>query len=206
MKQTIFTLLLFVFSLSISSQEIKTAVDKIANETCIYFKENKVELDKLSSSDRVAQLGLKMLSLYDKYREELEEEGIVVDISDSDSVETLGEKVGYAMAKYCTDVLISLSDDFTEEDEVADFSIEGSLKSISGEELSFVSLKDKQGKTQKFVWINNFEGSDRLINSERIKGIKVKLTYINIEIYSPQLNEYIVRKQISKIEYLDSDD
>ena len=201
MKKLILTSLFLIYSVNFLAQEIKTTVDKIANETCIYFKTNEDELKKLSSNERVAKLGIKMLSLYDKYREDLKKEGITVDISDDTSTEAFGEKIGFSMAKFCTEVLIALSEDIPDEDLKVESFIEGELKTISGKELSIVSLKDKKGKTQKFVWINNFEGSDRLINSENIKGINVKLTYINIELYSPLLKEYIVRKQITKIEY-----
>ena len=201
------SILLFLFlSINLFSQEVKTTIDKIANETCVYFNDNKEELSSLSSSERVAKLGLKMLSLYDKYKKELKAEGIFVDVTDDASAEAFGEKVGYSMAKYCTDVLISLSEDVSDDEDdegEVEFTVEGELKNITGKELSILSLKDQKGKTQKFVWIKNFEGSDRLINDENVKGIKVRLTYSNLELYSPQLKEYIVRKQISKIEYLD---
>lgn len=203
MKKISITILFLISFLNISAQEINNAIDKIANETCNYFTENAAELNQLSSDERTTKLGLKMLTLYDKYKEELIKDGITIDISDDSSTEAFGEKVGFAMAKYCTEVLIALSEDYTDEDDYIEYETIGELKVITGNELSVVTLIDEQGKTQKFVWINNFEGSDRLINSDSINGLKVKLNYINIEIYSPQLKEYIVRKQVSKIEYLE---
>ena len=111
------------------------------------------------------------------------------------------------MVKFCPEALMMLADKDDDEDVVKpkeiEFSVPGKLKTISGEELSIVSLKDENGKTQKFVWLNNFEGSDRLINSKKIKNLKVNLSYKNVELFSPKLKEYIVRKQITKIEYLD---
>ena len=203
MKKHFLILIIFFGSFNVYSQG-KTTIDIIGKETCKYFQKNKKELNNLSRNERVAKLGIKMLSLYDKYKEDLKAEGIEVDISDDSSTEAFGQKVGISMANHCMDLLLLLSEDFTdeEEDEVS-FNVVGKLKSISGDELSFVSLKDENGKTQKFVWLNNFEGSDKLINSKKIKNLKVKLSYINVELYSPKLKEYIVRKQISKIEYLD---
>ena len=69
--------------------------------------------------------------------------------------------------------------------------------------MAAICLADKPRDDNSGVWLNNFEGSDKLINSKKIKNLKVKLSYINVELYSPKLKEYIVRKQISKIEYLD---
>ena len=202
MKKYLLILILFFGSINIYSQD-KTAIDKIGKETCKYFKKNKEELNNLSKNERVAKLGIKMLSLYDKYKDDLKAEGIEVDISDDSSTEAFGQKVGVSMANHCLDLLLLLSEDFPDEEDEVNFNVVGKLKSISGDELSYVSLKDKNGKTQKFVWLNNFEGSDKLINSKKIKNLKVKLSYINVELYSPKLKEYIVRKQISKIEYLD---
>ena len=203
MRKTLFIPFFLIASLNVFAQEIVTTIDKIANETCNYFIENKEELTKFSSNERVTKLGLQMLSLYDKYKAELLLEGIEVDVSDESSTEAFGEKVGFAMAKYCTDVLIMLAEDFPEEkEEEITFYIEGEIKNISGSEISTIAIKDALGKTQKFVWLNNFEGSDKLIYTENIVGLKVKITYKNIELYSPVLKEYIVRKQVTKIEYL----
>ena len=202
MKKYLLILILFFGSINIYSQD-KTAVDKIGKETCKYFKKNKEELNNLSKNERVAKLGIKMLSLYDKYKDDLKAEGIEVDISDDSSTEAFGQKVGVSMANHCLDLLLLLSEDFSDEEDEINFNVVGKLKSISGDELSYVSLKDENGKTQKFVWLNNFEGSDKLINTKKFKNLKVKLSYINVALYSPKLKEYIVRKQISKIEYLD---
>ena len=202
MKKYFLILIIFFGLINVYSQD-KTAVDKIGKETCKYFKKNKEELNNLSKNERVAKLGIKMLSLYDKYKDDLKAEGIEVDISDDSSTEAFGQKVGVSMANHCLDLLLLLSEDFPDEEDEVNFKVVGKLKSISGDELSYVSLKDENGKTQKFVWLNNFEGSDKLINSKKIKNLKVKLSYINVELYSPKLKEYIVRKQVSKIEYLD---
>ena len=202
MKKHFLILIIFFGSFNVYSQG-KTTIDIIGKETCKYFQKNKKELNNLSRNERVAKLGIKMLSLYDKYKEDLKAEGIEVDISDDSSTEAFGQKVGISMANHCMDLLLLLSEDFPDEEDEVSFNVVGKLKSISGDELSFVSLKDENGKTQKFVWLNNFEGSDKLINSKKIKNLKVKLSYINVELYSPKLKEYIVRKQISKIEYLD---
>ena len=137
----------------------------------------------------------------------LKKEGIELDLSKGkDGGRDFGEKVGLNMINFCPKALMLLADNDLEDNvnskEVM-FSIVGELKSISGDEISVVSLKDENGKTQKFLWLNNFEGSDRLIISKNIKNLKVKVSYTTIELYSPKLKEYIVRKQISKIEYLD---
>ncbi|MCL7752946.1 hypothetical protein [Polaribacter sp. Z022] len=202
MKKNFLILIFFLGSFNVFTQG-KTTIDKIGKETCKYFQKNKKELESLSKNERIAKLGIKMLSLYDKYKVDLKAEGIEVDISDDTSTEAFGQKVGISMANHCLDLLLLLSEDFPDNEEEVNFNVVGELKSISGDELSYVSLKDENGKTQKFVWLNNFEGSDKLINSKKNKNLKVKLSYINVELYSPKLKEYIVRKQISKIEYLD---
>ena len=201
MKKSIIILMFLIGSATIFAQE--TALEKVAKETCEYFQENKDELTKLSSNERVTKLGLQIFVLYDKYKDELKKEGIEVELSNDSSAEDFGEKVGLKMVTFCSDILMSIAEDVGDDEEDAEYAVEGELSSITGDEISKVSLKDSKGKTQKFIWLNNFEGSDELINTESIKGLRVKISYKNVEIYSPKLKEYIVKKQISKIEYLD---
>ncbi|MFD0993047.1 hypothetical protein [Tenacibaculum geojense] len=199
MKKNILLLCFFVCtSLVLHAQE--TTLEKVGKETCEYFTKNSKELSKLSPDEKTAKLGLQMLFLYNKYEKELNAEGIQVDFGDERSAEKLGEKIGMEMAKYCPNVLITLFGDMADEEEDVEFMIEGTIKSIEVDELSTLVVKDSQGKTQKFVWLDNFEGSDDLIEKyNKVKGTEVQVYYKNLEVFSPKLKEYIVRKKISKL-------
>ncbi len=205
MKRIIVLTILF-FALAIHSQN-ESALDSVSKKTCEYLNSKKFK--ELPKKEKTTSLGLFMLKMYDKHKNSLNKEGIKLEVAKGrEGGRELGQKIGINMVKFCPEALIMLAEEDENEtegnleaDEIV-FSVSGKLKSISGDEISIISLKDENGKTQKFIWLNNFEGSDRLITSNKIKNLKVKVSYKNLEIYSPKLKEYIVRKQITKIEYL----
>ncbi|WP_442267094.1 hypothetical protein ACSIGC_05175 [Tenacibaculum sp. ZS6-P6] len=201
-------LLLGVLFLTLITNAQESALDKISKETCEYL--TKINNMNLSGNQKSTELGLYMVKLYSKYKEDLKEEGIVVDFSrGKEGGAEFGKKIGMNMVNFCPDVLIALAneEDGKEEKDEDNFSelsfLEGEIKKISGEELYVIEIKDTLGKTQKFLWLNNFEGSDELIElGKKSKGKKVKIFYEDIEYFSPKLQEYIVRKKVSKVEFL----
>lgn len=206
MKLKIIIGLFLLLNTSVFAQE--PILDKIARETCEYLKSD--EMKELSKDDLTIKLGVYILGLYTKYKKELNKEGIKFDLNEmSDSGRKFGEQVGMNMIKFCPDTLIllageTLTDDDLEVEEtvIEEESVFGVINSVKGDEISTVIVKDDSGKSQKFLWLSNFKGSDRLIENKKLKRQKVRVYYKNIEVYSPKLQEYIIRKQITRIDYL----
>ena len=202
MKKKIALLLLLIPFFGFS-QEKESALDKISKLTCEYLKSEKFKA--LSKSDKTSGLGLFIIGSYTKYQKELVEEGLEFDFSAEDGGRKFGEKVGVNMLKFCSEALIAFSkleEDVVEEVEEKLPSMTGEITRIKGKEFSVVYLKDKENTIQKFVWLRNFMGSNKLIYADSVKGMKVKITYKNIEWYSPKIKEYIARKEITGIEFL----
>jgi hypothetical protein len=201
LKKGFFFVVVFI-SLNIFSQE--TTLDKVSQETCEYLDSD--EMKNIDANKRNEKLGLFILNLYNKYEEELDKEGIAVDFYDgSDAGAKFGEKVGINMAKFCPEALIALAEGYNEEPSEELFEITGSLVNVVGNEFSTIILKDEEGKTQKFLWLQNFKGSDRLIQAlENLnEEPDVTLIYNNIEFYSPQLKDYIIRKVIVELSFVE---
>lgn len=197
MKNIIFIVLLF--PLSMFSQT--SIMDKVANATCEYLQKN--EIKSLSNDDITIKMGVFLITYYTDHKEEFINEGFEFDLASENGGEELGYKIGMKMAVVCPETIMLLADDDSDSDSAKEsFFIEGKLKYISGDDLSFVHIKDTQGKSQKFVWLGNFVGSDKLIEMANVKNIKVNITYKNTECYSPKLKEYIILKEITEIEYL----
>ena len=197
-----FFFILVLLSFNFYSQE--TTIDKIARETCEYLESE--EMKGLDVDRRNEKLGLFILNLYNENEAQLNSEGIIVSFSDgSDSSSKFGEKVGMNMAKFCPEVLMALAEGFEEDEDVEEqFEISGELIDVVGTEFSTVILKDEEGKTQKFLWLQNFKGSDTLIQSlNNLDHNKVVVYYKNIECYAPQLNDYIIRKVIVEIIFVE---
>jgi len=212
MKLKIALVFLLMISSVVSSQEKEDIVDKVAKETCEYLSSDEVK--GLSGEVLAMKMGVKIFALYGVYKEELNAAGIVFDLNNAqESGRKLGERIGMNMIKFCPDVLIALAEDDAFDDDTEDnFDdieeklgvnyFEGEIKKIEGEDILTLVIKDTSGKTQKFIWLENFKGSDRLIEQNKVKKLKVKVFYTDIEVYSPKLKEYVVRKQITQIDYL----
>jgi hypothetical protein len=203
MTKKIIIIILFFTSFNCFSQE--SIVDKAAKKTCEYLKN--LDLENLTKEERNLKLGLYIFKLYNDFQTEFNKEGILLDLSKGEEEgRKFGMKIGTSMIKFCPEILLLLAEDKidkTASGESAFSSYKGRLKDVSGTILSTISLVDNNKRTQKFIWLNNFEGSDRLIKSYNVKGLKVQIFYKNTEIYAPQLKEYIVKRQVTKIEYLD---
>lgn len=200
--EKLFFFIIFFISLNIFSQE--TAMDKISQETCEYL--DSAEMKDLEATTRNEKLGVFILNLYNKYEEELNNEGVDINFYDgTDSGAKFGEKVGMNMAKFCPEALMALAGGIEEEPAEEFFEVKGRLVNVVGDEFSTVVLKDEDSKTQKFLWLQNFKGSDRLI--EALENLNeesnVILKYNNMECYSPQLKDYIIRKVIVELTFVE---
>ena len=203
MNKKIASLLFALLSFGLLNAQ-DSAMDKMAMEICEYFTKNEQEFKNMSTDDLTAKLGVQMVQSYLKYQDDLAKEGIKFDLTKGRAEgEKMGAKVGVSMIKFCPDVLMAIAGDEDYEDETTESYLEGTLKKVTGDDLYVVEVKDTDGKTQKFVWLTNFEGSDKLIElGKEVKGVKVGITYTNLEYFSPKLKEYIVRKKITGLEFL----
>jgi len=203
MLKKVLLVCLFFVGLNISSQE--TTLDAIAQKTCKYLQSD--ELQGLSESKKTIKLGVFIINQYSAYEEALNAEGIVIDFSEEDAGRKFGEKIGINMVGHCPDALMALAG----EDKESNSNIEneeifiGEIVSVTGDVFSFIQIEESAGISQKFLWLANFKGSERLITDDlsSIIGTSVKVKYKNTECFSPKLKEYIIRKEIVEIEYLD---
>jgi hypothetical protein len=206
-------ILLLMITSMVTSQEKEDIIDKVAKETCEYLSSDEVK--GLSGEPLAMKMGIKIFQLYGQYTKELNEAGVVFDSSNAEeSGRKLGEKVGLNMVKFCPEVLMALADsqgllDETDNTEMIDKStfledksINGVIKKMEGDDIVTLVVKDESGKTQKFLWLENFSGSDKLIEAKKVNKLKVMVYYKSIEVYSPKLKEYVVKKQITRIDYL----
>ena len=200
-------LIIFVFLVGFNVNAQETTLDLIAKNTCEYLQSE--EVTSLSGNDKTTKLGLFIINQYNIHKDALISEGIELDFTDENGARAFGERVGMNMVKFCAAELIALAGNDEDDDELVDESetqlFVGEIMAIKGSEFSFIQVKAPNGISQKFLWLGNFIGSERLISQtwDTIIGMKVKVTYKNTECFSPKLVEYIIRKEIVQIEYLD---
>lgn len=188
------------------AQESGLVLDKVAKDVCQYLDSHIEEFKTLEKYERNAKLGLQLFSLYSKYKDDFKKEGIEFDFSKGKSEGVrLGKMVGVKMVEFCPKSLMIFAMEKIKEDEERKShinSVLGKIIKIYENELSYVELEDTTGKKQKFLWLTNFKGADNLLKKQDWKNKNVELFYDDIEIYSSKLTEYIIRKRITKIDFL----
>jgi len=203
--KTILNIFILLIGFNAIAQE--STIDKIAQKTCEFLQSE--EVTSLSGNEKTTKLGVFIINQYNEHKEALILEGIELDFSDENGARAFGEQVGMNMVKFCAEALIALAANDEDDSEVVAEpeyqSFVGEIIGVKGNEFSFIQVKASSGISQKFLWLANFIGSERLISltSDAVIGTKVKVTYKNTECFSPMLKEYIIRKEIVEIEYLD---
>lgn len=196
------TLIIFAILLSMFVNAQESILDKGAIKTCEYL--NSEAIIGLDLSDKTAKLGVFLITYYMDNKKEFIKEGHEIELSESGGSE-LGEKIGMKMFNYCPDVVMALAGDDESDaidEQSRDYAAEGDITSISGTDFNYVHLKNVNGKMEKFLWFQNFIGSEKLMNLNKVKNKKVRITFIKTECYSPKLQEYIIMKQIKEVEFL----
>jgi len=205
MIKKIFLTFAMLLSICVFSQELKeSTLDIIAKKTCEYLDGE--ELTGLNTQQKTVKLGAFIIMQYGEYEEQLKNEGFSLDFSDDNAGEEFGEKIGMRMVKFCANSLVAFAGESSDvEEEVSAQYFSGKIESIVGDDISFIQVRNDDGILQKFIWLGNFIGSDVIVSNKMddISKMNVKVTYKNTECYSRKLNEYIIRKEVIKIEYLD---
>lgn len=200
MKKIIIVLLLITFNSSFSQTKKDDLLVKVAEKTCECIDGN---LDGKSVNELQLFFGLCIMKSYNPFKEEFKK----IDATyNYESYEELGEEVGIKLIEICPDNFSQIfeNEDFIEsiyDDNEKPNTLSGKFLSISGEEFNYINIKDENGKKQRFLWLKNFEGSERFINKPKsIK--KIKVYYQNSECYIPKMKAYFMIKEVTKIEFL----
>lgn len=189
-----------LFTTTLSAQDV---YDKIAEQTCNCINEDDTAYK--SSEELELALGLCMLEAMSNFPEETKD----IDITDNDAMYKFGETVGIKMFSYCPDLILRLSQEELnmQEEEIEEeyYLVKGEITTIQGEEIQYVTIQEYETKKRiKLMWWHNFPNAYKLEDlGEQAIGQKVAIEYVQVETYSPQLKEYIIRKQITNIEILD---
>ncbi|WP_139170955.1 hypothetical protein [Lutibacter oricola] len=194
-----------IIAFSFSGWSQNKVLDEAAEKTCEYMQSD--EIKNLSAKEKTQKLGIFMIKFYSENEKKFKKSGIVLDLEKGEAGgREFGKKLGLSMVKFCPDVLMALAGDKKEktknEKKNNTSVVEGQIVKLEGKEFATLVIRDFDDKIQKFVWLKNFKGSDKLIQSEIIEFINVRVRYQNIECYSPLLKDYIIRKEIVEIEYI----
>ena len=191
-------------ALSLSGQEV---IDKLAKDACDCMSEK--DLSGKSTEEVQMEVSMCLMQKMGAYQSQLQEQ-LKVDMSDQAAMQELAQKIGLKMAAICPETMMKMATMQSAAtpapapgaEQVS--RIEGTIVGVEGEEFITLVLKEGSGRTQKFLWLRYFEGSDALLaDPKSAVGKKVQLSYAPIECYSPKLNEYYQRNEIKSLKVIE---
>ena len=179
-----FCLIILAFSLNAQEEE-KDYLEIIAERSCECIAEKKAADENVTTQS----LGACLLQNAAEYKERIKDD-YDIDLNNfiGKEGERFGEILGTRMAFVCPDILIEAAEDETVEEE---FEAMGTIQKIDTEPFVVFSVKNENGRSEKFYWLTFVETEFDLQQSfEELKGKKVIITYSEFEIFDPRIKEY----------------
>lgn len=198
---------LFFVNLVFSQEK---AIEIIAKETCECISKKKEDLNKPLDDKLTAELGVCMLSSYQK-NIEMFKENERLDFSDSDEMKSFGEKIALKMMENCPDIIFALGKSKLEKDKQdkegynidedfdEDLVVEGKVKAISSTNYLTLKVTESNGKVHDFVVLTNFENAFLLTDKVLKTSSNVEVYYYELDVYDVKLNKFIPQKIITDI-------
>jgi hypothetical protein len=184
----IFVVLLFI-GLNAKAQT-ESEIKEISNSVC-QCMEGKSNLKGKKETEMA--LGLCMLEIIQK-------KNLPIDISDSKQMESFGQKIGIQMVGICPSIFTALIDKQPEPPAPVAYEVSGTVKSVELTDMANLVVRDEVGKEHRMLWLSYFSGSDDFVGDPlSLKGKKVTITYLMMDVYMPKQKAYITSKQISKL-------
>jgi len=191
MRTNIF-LILFAFANILNAQiDSKDKVlDAIAIHTCECVNKKDIDLTIKDSAKLELEFGVCIMEGYSKYKAEADKY-LNVSFNNENSLEQLGEDVALKMVTHCQDVIVTLAGTYTEEEEEgSSVSIYGEFSRLKKDQFNTVIFKDNDNRNQKLLWLTYFDGAELFDNTDDLKNKKLKVTYYELELFDPKINEY----------------
>lgn len=198
--KTSLTLLLLCFLMNTTfSQNISkdSLLKKMAAEMCVDIKANDSVLRKADNFEM--QLGLLMIPVMTAYKESLEK--VIPGFVFENDLESISEQIGVQLAMSCPSFLqlVSSHPEFINQTNLnPERTIEGKLLLIQEADFTHIQVKGSNGRTEKLWWLEYFDGADELV-SKSLLSKNVNVRYIEKEVYSAALKDYIIIKVIKGI-------
>ncbi len=209
-KKSILLIAFAILSLTISAQK---SAEKAANETCDCINKANIP-DDISNEDwqkiLTDCLGQPLTTYYEKI---CKENKIAADQS-SESYEAVGTKIGAKLVENCPKFMkMAMRADEnktaatvtkTEEEVGKEGSATGIIKSLDKKDFYYVTIDNTLGSKETFVWLRFFKGSTPFENNPLAQiGKKVTVKYREMRCFSPEIMDYVIKKEITEITFVD---
>jgi hypothetical protein len=193
---------LFLFITSPITSQTIDVYDLIAKETCSCIESKKIEINAQTNENQLTlALGLCMLEVYEKHKNELPENDRT-ELGDDEGMEKMGQKIGIKMVNHCPDFLITLGqmEDNETATEVKKFTIEGKVTGFETKQFVTIKLKDKNNRLHNLLLLDYFETASLYTEGNIKSGTELIVGYTEVEMYDPEAKDFKYFKVISSLQ------
>ncbi|HEY1040865.1 MAG TPA: hypothetical protein VGF30_15725 [Bacteroidia bacterium] len=207
------TLLLLTFALFTASIHAQKNSEKAAAETCDCF--NKMDIpDNISHEEYEKILTTCLEKPIATYYEKICKELKIAADNTPESYEAVGTKIGGKLVENCPKFMKmavkaeenknSGTAPKTIEEEGKEGSASGVVKSIDKKDFYYISIENTMGNKESFIWLRFFKGSTPFENNPASQvGKKIAVKYREIRCFSPDMGDYVIKKEITEITFVD---
>lgn len=180
----------------------KSAIDRAAIKMCDYIKKDYDTAKPISQSQLSGFFTTAFAKVCSEDLEKLMKE-IGEKNFDKEAGKKLGEKIGLKLAMMCPEYMVMIRKSMESEPEKKeqsenDFSINGNVESIITTNYTYINVRDESNKVVKLVWLENFEGAEKVNNNpEKLEGKRVYLKYLHKDLYDKRNNSFRTEKVIT---------
>lgn len=205
MEKKLLPLFLFVLFFNSFYAQSDKYTQKVAEQTCECLSKEKIEP---FTREKYEMVLVRCLFSADGLNEAMKENKL--DLSKGqDAGRELGMKIGLKMIDINCEVYMDYSLKLVEEQNAANEDAANKADITSGlfegidksGDFAYLLVKDSEGRTYKFLWMDYFEGSELFMGeaAESFKGKEIEVEWTEKEVYLPRLNDYFRVKFIQSV-------
>ena len=207
MKKITFMIMLLFAGWNVNAQAVSKEKDSIIDLICIDVcnEIKSKDFSQMSKDDFEVQLGLAMIPAFNKHQSALTP--LLGDAMESEGgMEKIGEMVGQRLVFKCPEFLQLMKKSQTANQPLKQINlqfIDAVLIAITPGEVTYLQIKDFNGKTENILWLDYFEGANELsATPKNFLNKKVAIKYSEKDVYNHQLKEYVKVKVAAGIQLL----
>ncbi|MFA0964905.1 hypothetical protein AB9P05_24060 [Roseivirga sp. BDSF3-8] len=206
-------MLLLTVTGTAQSQDV---MDKVAEATCECFTNQAPSIKSAEQLQmQIALCGIQAATPYAKQIRKQHDFNIE-NLDDETGMEKFFEMLALRMVSSCPAFLqyvgenldqineIAEEDDYAEGESTGGGVITGTFSGLESKQFNVLYIEDESGRQHKLLWQEFFENANQVEGpaAKKLEGSRVKVYYIERDIYEPRLGEYIPMKIMRKLEVL----
>ncbi len=194
-----FTLLLLVITacLNANAQDI---LDSIATKTCGCIEAKTTK--KMNRNEALAELGICMINVAEPYKKELKKDyNVDLNVLNKETGEKLGRLVALKLVGNCPSfkslMQTEINNQIQKKEGETVFEFSGVVKETKQNQFVSITIENENNKIKEFLWLT--EVAENNVSILKSKGIFVKITYTQMELFEPKLNKYVINYVLKSI-------